>query len=236
MIRNSVHEYERAFEGFLRARRVPCVGVDEARKALLPEHGWNEGHVGDGSGMLERRPLALKSFDFVAYTRPHNLLIDVKGRSAGRLSNVGGNAFGAAPGCRRLRVAQPRLESWVTLDDVASLAHWESLFGEGFRAAFAFVYPLFEQPPDGLFQEITFHATDRHRVSRSGGGTGGGSGGSGVSGGWFALLVVPLRAFRERMRPRSAKWQTFDLDGTDLQRLAMPMGGDTLREACLRVG
>lgn len=54
--------YELAFEHYLRARAVPYVCVDEARKAL---HG----------------PKKLKSFDFVVYRDPGpNLLIDVKGR------------------------------------------------------------------------------------------------------------------------------------------------------------
>lgn len=54
--------YEQAFEHYLRAKSIPYVAVDEAKKAL--------GHTG-----------SLKSFDFVVYgTQGVNLLVDVKGR------------------------------------------------------------------------------------------------------------------------------------------------------------
>src|SRR5258706_8745456 len=54
--------YEAAFEGFLRDRGIPCVAVDEAKKALFAN-------------------AKLKSFDFVVYSKNGpNLLVDVKGR------------------------------------------------------------------------------------------------------------------------------------------------------------
>src|SRR6476661_1686626 len=54
--------YEAAFEAFLRDRGIPCVAVDEAKKALFAN-------------------ARLKSFDFVVYSKSGpNLLIDVKGR------------------------------------------------------------------------------------------------------------------------------------------------------------
>jgi hypothetical protein len=59
----SVH-YEAAFEAFLRDRGIPCVAVDEAKRALF-------------SGAK------LKSFDFVVYSKSGpNLLVDIKGRQA----------------------------------------------------------------------------------------------------------------------------------------------------------
>ncbi len=57
--------YDRAFEHYLRAKAIPYVSVDEARKAL---HGY----------------VSLKSFDFVVYGADgRNLLVDVKGRKHG---------------------------------------------------------------------------------------------------------------------------------------------------------
>ena len=54
--------YDAAFEHYLRAKTIPYVVVDEARKAL---HGQ----------------VKLKSFDFVVYgSKGDNLLVDVKGR------------------------------------------------------------------------------------------------------------------------------------------------------------
>ncbi len=62
--------YDQAFEHYLRAKQIPYVAVDEAKKAL---HGSNK----------------LKSFDFVVYARSGpNLLVDVKGRKhSGRSPN-----------------------------------------------------------------------------------------------------------------------------------------------------
>ncbi|MFT3683972.1 MAG: HYExAFE family protein [Phycisphaerales bacterium] len=65
---------ERAFEAFLRARRMPYVSVNEARRTLVSPEAMG------GSPDL-------KSFDFVVYTAASsagrtgaNLLVDVKCR------------------------------------------------------------------------------------------------------------------------------------------------------------
>ena len=61
MADRTVH-YEAAFEAFLREKGIPCVAVDEAKKALFAN-------------------AKLKSFDFVVYSKAGpNLLVDVKGR------------------------------------------------------------------------------------------------------------------------------------------------------------
>lgn len=125
------HQYERAFEGFLRSQHIPYVAVNEARKALLPESARlmvTAGH--------EQK--SLKSFDFVIYGSGTNLLVEIKGR---RL--LAPTATGTG-----------RLESWVTLDDIESLRTWQGLFGFGFEPAFVFIYRCDSQPPDGLFQEV----------------------------------------------------------------------------------
>ncbi|CAG1002145.1 hypothetical protein PHYC_02972 [Phycisphaerales bacterium] len=132
------HHYEQALESYLRARRIPYVAVDEARKALLPE--------GD-LGALTDGHAALKSFDLVIYGEGSNLLLEVKGRRVISRSGTADTAPKAG-----------RLESWVTLDDVESLGRWESLFGSGFEAAFVFVYWCDQLPPDALFEEIFEHA------------------------------------------------------------------------------
>lgn len=132
--------YERAFEEFLRSRRIPYVAVDEAKKALLPDNAHlrlnSPGETGDS-------PLALKSFDFVIYGDGGNLLIDIKGRKVGT--------------SRRSGQLGTRLESWVTIDDIESLRRWQELFGAGFEPAFVFVYWCDVQPPDALFQEVVEH-------------------------------------------------------------------------------
>lgn len=138
------HHYERAFEAFLRARRIPYVAVDEAKKALLPRG------MGPASspGVLDAAgPGSIKSFDFVIYGEGGggaNLLVDVKGRRVGS-SRSGPLGVG-------------RLESWATSEDVAALRSWERLFGAGFSGALVFVYWLSAQPADALFHEIFEHA------------------------------------------------------------------------------
>ncbi|MDX2130685.1 MAG: HYExAFE family protein [Planctomycetota bacterium] len=131
------HHYEQAFENYLRARRIPYVAVDEARKALLP---------GDRFPALRHDGHALKSFDVVIYGEGANLLVEVKGRRIMPRRSARASA-GAA-----------RLENWVTLDDVESLSRWEMLFGPSFEGVFLFVYWCDELPPDALFDEIFEHA------------------------------------------------------------------------------
>lgn len=139
------HHYERAFEEYLRRRRIPYVAVDEARKALLP--------VAAASSHCPDDP-ALKSFDFVTYGQNTNLLIDVKGR------RVGPSASRRA--ARTSDFLLGRLESWVTETDVSSLLAWQRLFGAGFEAVFVFIYWCQGgiQPPDGLFQEVMEHRNE----------------------------------------------------------------------------
>jgi hypothetical protein len=96
------HHYERAFEEYLRTRRIPYVAVDEARKALLPDEAplrvtipARTGATGADGNPAAAEGAALKSFDFVVYgwdwsgkggtgdaaeARESNLLLDVKGR------------------------------------------------------------------------------------------------------------------------------------------------------------
>lgn len=171
------HHYERAFEGLLRARRIPYVSVDEARKALLPRGASMEGAGGD----------RLKSFDFVIYGESSNLLVEVKGR--------------------RLAPTGTRLESWVTLEDVRSLAAWERLFGLGFEAAFVFLYWCEAQPPDALFEDV-FVDHDR----------------------WYACRAVTVSDYASGMKARSERWGTVDLPRRTFDRLSRPFA------ACLAPG
>lgn len=123
----------------------------------------------------------LKSFDFVVYSKNGpNLLIDVKGRQ------------------RRENSAKRSFESWTTERDVADLLQWEQVFGEGFRAIFAFIYwiepPLMPEP--GMY-------THRNR--------------------WYLLLGIDLAEYRNHMRRRSAKWETVSLKTEDFRQLARPI-------------
>ncbi len=171
------HHYERALEGYLRARRVPYVAVDEAKKTLLPRGASLV--VGEGDGAR-----ALKSFDFVVYGSGGNLLVEAKGRRLPRLMKPDGT------------VAKARLESWVTMDDVASLRAWEGLFGEGYEAVFVFVYWCDDSPPDGLFAEV-FEFGGR----------------------WYTTRAVTLGEYVRHMKVRSPKWRTLNLRTADYERV-----------------
>jgi hypothetical protein len=188
------HHYERAFETYLRLQRVPYVAVHEARKALLPENAPLKVTSIDASGVSTT--LALKSFDFVLYAAARNLLIDVKGRKIGRRS---GDDTTPRETVKPRGGRSGRLESWVTQDDIDSLGHWRTLFGEGFDAAFVFVYWCDEQPPDGLFQEVFDY-----------------------QGRWYALRAITLDAYTGSMKPRSPRWRTVDLPRAAFERLSQP--------------
>jgi hypothetical protein len=162
MVQRRFH-YDNAFEYYLRAKAIPYVGVDEARKALYG-------------------PKKLKSFDFVVYasTGP-NLLVDVKGR-------------------KHTGKSRSQLDNWVTEDDVKDLEQWQRVFGQGFTAAFVFLYWCAAQPPDALFHEI-FEYRER----------------------WYAVLGVPLDEYRRHMKPRSAKWKTVSVPAAIFGRIAQPL-------------
>ncbi len=61
---NRANHYEAAFEGYIRSIPVPCVAIDEAKRALVGEDG-------------------VKSPDFLLYPRGGaNLVVEVKGKKA----------------------------------------------------------------------------------------------------------------------------------------------------------
>lgn len=192
------HHYEHAFEAYLRARRIPYVAVDEARKALLPESHQLRlaAPASGGAGGMRSGPMrqsALKSFDFVIYGQGSNVLVEIKGR---RVARRAGKSGGAAVG---------RLETWVTQDDVESLQAWQQLFGPEFFAAFVFIYWCDEQPPDGLFQEIFEH---RER--------------------WYAMRAVRLDQYLRGMRTRSPRWRTVHIPPDIFERISQPFAPGAL--------
>jgi hypothetical protein len=175
------HQYERAFEAYLRTRRIPYVAVNEAKKAILPE---GAAFRFDGEHGTQQ---TLKSFDFVVYGSSTNLLVEIKGRRLGTTPTRTSTT--------------PRLESWVTLDDVESLTRWQHYFGFGFDAAFVFVYRCELQPPDGLFQEVFEHA-----------------------GAWYMLRAIHLNTYTRLMRTRSPRWRTVHLNAADFEAHSQPFG------------
>jgi hypothetical protein len=187
------HHYEQAFETYLRSRRVPYVAVDDAKKALVPEGTPMLVNTGGADGSVAEA--SLKSFDFVIYGRGTNLLVEVKGRRIGRRTLAGPGRTGSSAG----GAGRSRLESWVTLDDVASLEAWGRLFGPEFTAAFVFIYWCEEQPPDALFEEIFEHR-----------------------GRWYALRAVTLAEYVSAMKVRSLRWRTVHVPSAAFDRVSRP--------------
>ncbi len=127
-------------------------------------------------------PSGLKSFDFVVYSESGaNLLVDVKGR---KHSGKTGRAF----------------QNWVTRDDVKCLRQWSGIFGDGFDAAFVFLFWCDAQPPDALFHEV-FAYNER----------------------WYAVLTVRLEDYVRHMRDRSAKWDTVSLPARAFDTVSRPL-------------
>jgi len=183
------HHYEHAFERYLRDTRVPYISVDEAKKSLLPARARS---APDAPGPDTR---SIKNFDFVVYGQGSNLLVEVKGRRLPRVRLKDGTP------------AKPRMESWVTLDDIDALSRWRELFGPEFEPVFVFMYWCGDVPPDGLFVETVAHR-----------------------GRWYTMRAVGLDGYVRAMRERSAKWRTVHLASDDFERLSEPFragGGGT---------
>lgn len=198
------HHYEQAFEHYLRLCRIPYVAVDEARKAMLPDSA-PAAYGGLGVGAGAGAPASLKSFDFVIYgplsgghdSQGTNLLVEVKGRRLARRRS--GRHAPGDPGLWR-HTAGPRLDAWVTMEDVKSLKAWEALFGPEFVAVFVFVFWCEDQPPDALFTEV-FESRGR----------------------WYALRAVTLAAYAGSMRERSSKWATVHVLPRVFEQISQPL-------------
>jgi len=203
------HHYERAFEAYLRAKRMPYVSVNEAHKALLPStlparSSSLAGHLRlAGAQVPSAPPPTIKNFDFILYGQQRNLLIDVKGRQmASRRAQLRIAPALTAPMPTGHALARPpRLESWVTEDDLTSMKVWEGLFGQGFAAAFIFMYWCPRPPADGLYQEVLEH-----------------------DGRWYAIRGVLATDYAACCKQRSAKWRTIDVPGHAFERISHPFG------------
>lgn len=175
------HHYEHAFERYLRDSRIPYISVNEAKKSLLPERAILTTQAGDDT------PKKLKNFDFVVYGAGTNLLVEIKGRRLPAIRLKDGTP------------AKPRMESWVTMDDIEALSRWRTLFGPQFEPVFVFVYWCDDVPPDGLFVETIEH---RQR--------------------WYTVRAISLDSYVSAMKVRSPKWGTMNLSAADFEALSCP--------------
>ena len=130
----------------------------------------------------------LKSFDFVVYSKTGpDLLVDVKGRKT----------LGDKPP-----------QTWATRRDVDDLYEWERIFGDDFRAMFAFAFeidPVLAGPP-GHFVHTPGDGRIPATTSRH-----------------YLLMGLHLREYRNHMTQRSVKWDTVAMPLSEFRDLAKPV-------------
>lgn len=145
----------------------------------------------------------LKSFDFVVYSRSGpNLLVDIKGRKA-----LGGADATSGGGS---------LQTWATRQDVEDLARWEQIFGEDFRAIFAFVFwidPVLAPGPGHYVWRLPGQGTQPPAPAGLGG----------PSERHYLMLAVGLSDYRSHMSRRSEKWDTVAMPLAEFRQLSRPI-------------
>jgi len=187
--------YERAFSAYLSDRRASFAFLNDARRVVagegarlaLPALSPDERDALGDAAPQPNLTRSLKSFDLILYSDRVHAIVDVKGRKVSS----------------RLHESRtPRLENWVTRDDVESLRVWETLFGAGYEAAFVFIYWCEERPPARHFDDRFEHA-----------------------GRWYGLRGAWLSDYRAGMRERSRRWGTVQVDQGDFDRLSRAVFG-----------
>jgi hypothetical protein len=128
---------------------------------------------------------SIKSLDFIVSSSGGiTWLVDVKGRR-----------FPSGDETRQY------WKNWSPREDLESLAQWEALFGESFRALFVFAYNIVGDraplPPEELFE---------HRGSL------------------YGFVGIELSEYAELARPISPSWDTVAMPTADFRRLARPLG------------
>lgn len=129
--------------------------------------------MGDGS---------LKSLDFIVSAGGRSWLVDVKGR--------------------RFPSGEQKQywKNWATRDDLAGLAHWERLFGDGFTSLLLFAYNIVGNraplPADQLFE---------------------------FRGGLYGFLGVRLADYAYHARQISPAWDTLAMPTAEFRELAVPL-------------
>jgi hypothetical protein len=164
------NHYDVAFEAYLRDRQISYVAVDESRRSP----GGSDATSGQ----------TLKSLDFIVSPRdtPMSWLVDVKGRHF--------------PSGRRKQYWR----NWTTVDELNSLARWESLFGKQFAALLVFAYLVLEDvaplPPEQLF-------SFRDRL--------------------YGFVGIRPHHYLALGRVISPKWNTLAVAGNQFRQLARPV-------------
>ncbi len=91
-------------------------------------------------------------------------------------------------------------ENWVTRADLDGMEKWQAVFADGFVAMLVFAYLLAGAPERWPAQAVHPYA-----------------------GRYYAFYGIPLAAYREHCRRRSARWETVSLPIATFRRLASPI-------------
>ena len=99
-------------------------------------------------------------------------------------------------------LAKPRKvwQNWAEREDIDGLIRWSEVLGTGYRGVLAFVYQI--MPPYALPDDTPdlFVFRDAHYLMRG----------------------IEVRAYQERMRRRSERWDTVHLPTADFRKLVRP--------------
>ncbi len=159
------NHYEKAFESWLRERKIQYVSVDQNKRAVF-------------------KKVSIKSFDFIIPSKDRQILIvEVKGRKF------------TADSLKKTSA----LQTWVSIDDVEGLENWQRIFGNHYKAVFAFIYKM--ELPEVDFGEYDYFVFNDNK---------------------YIFLIIPLDEYKKRMVLRSPKWRTVTLLTKDIKQCAFP--------------
>lgn len=168
----------------IRANHYDAAFEEFLRQGRVPYVAVNEAR----RSVLE--DVSLKSLDFVVHSPSLGpLLVDVKGR---RFPSAGESA-------------SRKWENWVTADDLTSMARWEDVFGQGYRALLVFAYLLPATSPvaNAANTELPEMLTFRGRS--------------------YAFFGVWAADYQQAMKQRSPKWETVWLPSQSFRDLRFPL-------------
>jgi hypothetical protein len=115
------------------------------------------------------------------------------------LIDVKGRSHRNRPGKKTPVSPKRRFDAWSAERDLTDLVQWEQVFGDGFKGLLTFVYWMDSSP--AINHTGMFRHQDR----------------------WYLMMGIDLAAYRNRMRRRSAKWETVSLTAEDFRLLARPL-------------
>lgn len=91
-------------------------------------------------------------------------------------------------------------ENWTTSDDIVSLSKWQQIFGGGFRSLLVFAYHICDSR---WLDELEAPFAFRNRL--------------------YAFYGVWADDYQQRMRRRSARWETVSLPSQAYRELRQPI-------------